>query len=432
MINQFKKSPLIMILLAFALAITSVFVISKIINLSKKESQENMVGDISSNQPIQQKIKALGRIEPKDKIIKLSGPSHLFTGRIIQLNVKEGDIVNKGEVIAILDNFTTQKAIKQNAQNRVRVAQAKLNQVKAGNAKLSQIEAQKSAIVNLEADFKGQINIHQKQNWLVFRTKELLRQQEQQIATIAQLTAQSRNDKTECWRYETLLKDGAVNVSERDQKCLQEEVTLEKIKETQASNKKVVETLQEQINETQAVLSNIRSTYPAQISEAKFNLQRLLEVRPVDLQLAQAELEQTRSQLEEAEANLELTYIKAPVKGQILKIHTFPGESIGTEGIVELGQIQEMYVIAEVYETDIAEIRIGQTANINSNALLNPLQGKVEHIGLSIGKQDVLSTDPTLDLDARVFEVKIILDPSSTEKASKFINLQVEVEIIID
>ena len=429
MINKIKKSPLVIGLMT-TLVIILIFVIYRMINLSKEKSQEDILSNLQPTQPVKITVNALGRIEPKDQVIKLSGPSHLFTGRIIQLNVEEGDIVNRGDVIAILDNFSRQKAAQNNARSRVRVAQAQLNQVKAGNSKTSEVLAQQAVIANLQADFKSQIEINQTR--LTRLQKELIRQRQQQNAAVAQLVAQLDNDKIECWRFETLLEDGAVTVSQRDSKCLQEDVTQERLRETRASNSKNIESLQEQINETQAVLRQISSTYPARIAEARFQLERLVEIRPVDVQVAQAQLEQTFSQLEEADADLELTYIKAPSRGKILKIHTFAGESIGNDGILDLGQIDEMYVIAEVYETDISQIKIGQTASVYSNALPNQLQGKVEQIALSVGKQDVLNTDPTLDLDARVFEVKILLDPASREEASKFINLQVEVEILID
>ncbi len=86
-----------------------------------------------------------------------------------------------------------------------------------------------------------------------------------------------------------------------------------------------------------------------------------------------------------------------------------------------------MYAIAEVYETDIGRVRIGQRAVIRSPALPHPLDGIVERIGLKIGKKDVLSTDPVADADARVVEVDILL--SEPELAAMFTNLRVDVVI---
>jgi HlyD family secretion protein len=61
--------------------------------------------------------------------------------------------------------------------------------------------------------------------------------------------------------------------------------------------------------------------------------------------------------VERARAELNLAYVKAPKSGQILKIRNLPGEVVGNEGIVDLGQTGEMYVRVEVYETDIQRVR---------------------------------------------------------------------------
>lgn len=134
-----------------------------------------------------------------------------------------------------------------------------------------------------------------------------------------------------------------------------------------------------------------------------------------------------KAQLERANAQLDLSIVRAPFTGQVLEIHARRGERITPKGIVELARTDEMYAIAEVYETDIRRVRIGQTAEVSSPALSEKLTGKVEWIGLKIGKLDVLSTDPAAKTDARVVEVNIKLDDSRA--VATLTNLQVTVEI---
>ncbi len=153
-------------------------------------------------------------------------------------------------------------------------------------------------------------------------------------------------------------------------------------------------------------------------------------MRPVDVAIAQAELNNAKTTIEQAQADLDLAYVKAPQGGQILKIHTHAGEMVGQQGIVALGQTQQMYAIAEVYETDIHQIRIGQTATITSQGFEGKLLGIVDEIGLQIGKKDSLGTDPAADVDARVVEVKIRLNPASSQEVRGKTYLQVK--IIID
>jgi HlyD family secretion protein len=86
-----------------------------------------------------------------------------------------------------------------------------------------------------------------------------------------------------------------------------------------------------------------------------------------------------------------------------------------------------MYAIAEVYETDVRRIKVGQRARVSSPALEAPLEGVVERVGMKIGKLDALSTDPAARTDARVVEVEIRLDDS--EPVKNLTNLQVEIAI---
>lgn len=128
-----------------------------------------------------------------------------------------------------------------------------------------------------------------------------------------------------------------------------------------------------------------------------------------------------------AEVVLDLANVRAPIDGQVLQVHTRAGEKVGPEGILELAQTDKMYAIAEVYETDIAAVRLGQRATVRCPALVEPIQGTVEHVGLKIGKADVLGVDPVAKTDARVIEVEIRLDDSA--RVAGLTNAQVEIAI---
>jgi HlyD family secretion protein len=133
-----------------------------------------------------------------------------------------------------------------------------------------------------------------------------------------------------------------------------------------------------------------------------------------------------RADANRARAELERTRVRAPSHGVVIKVHTREGERVGPDGILELGKTDEMFAVAEVYETDIARVRAGQRATVSSPALPKPLTGQVEWINLKIGKLDVLGTDPAAKTDARVVEVEIRLEDS--RPAAGLTNLQVEVE----
>jgi HlyD family secretion protein len=172
----------------------------------------------------------------------------------------------------------------------------------------------------------------------------------------------------------------------------------------------------------QAILSNADTQLERQIS-----LSRSAVVSETQLDQAKLDVQTARADRTAAIADLDQAQIKSPIDGQILEIHAYPGERIGDDGFLELGQTQTMYVVAEVYETDIGKVKIGQRATISSDALPTELNGQVERIGLKIGKKDVFDNDPVAKADARVVETYILLDNS--DAVARFTNLQVDVSI---
>jgi len=320
----------------------------------------------------------------------LSAPNSLEGTRVTQLLVKEGDKVRAGQVVAVLDTQNRRRTALEKAQTNVQVAQAHLAQVKAG-AKAGDITAQQATIANLQAELSGNITAQQ--------------------ATIARLQAELRNAQTQNRRYQQLYQSGAISASDSDSKRLS------------------VDTVGEQLKEAKATLNRTVQTNQKQQSEAKAKLESISEVRPTDVQTAQAELESAYSSVKQAQADLEVSYIRAPINCQILKVHVRAGEIVGSEGIAEIGKTDQMYVVAEIYETDIKKVRLGQDAIITSEAFPSKLRGKVTQIGLQVNKQDVFNNNPTADTDHKVIEVKISLDPASSRQVANLSNLQVQVVI---
>ena len=389
-------------------------------------------------------VTALGRLEPKGEVIKVSASGSAEGSRLDRLLVKEGDRVNTGQAIAILDSRDRLSAAFDQAQEQVRVAQANLAKVKAG-AKNGEIQAQKATIGRLEADRSTEIAAQQATIARI-RAEQLGEIQTQQ-ATIARLQAELRNASSEYQRYSQLYQEGAISASTSDSKKLAAETAQQQlnegkaklnqiqqsrqqqINEAQAKLNQIQQSRHQQINEAQAKLSQIQESRQQQINEAAANLDRISEVRPVDVEAASAEVGSAASAAKQAKANLDLAYIRAPRDGQVLKIHTYPGERVGNDGIIELGQTREMLAVAEIYQSDVDKVRLGQQAKITSDSFQGELLGNVEYIGLQVLRQNIVNTDPSANIDARVVEVKVRLDAVSSRKVAGLTNLQVKVAI---
>jgi HlyD family secretion protein len=370
-------------------------------------------------------VAAEGYLEPQGEVIHLSAPDSAQTPnpRIEKLLVKIGDRLKEGQIIAILDSRDRLEAALTKAQKQVLVAQAHLAKVKVG-AKQGEIDAERARIEKIKAEKRGQIALQQA---TIERLEaELYGEQEAQKATIELLTAELQNATTDCSRYQQLYQAGAIANRERDSKCLIQNTTQKRLQEAEVTLKQIVTSRKKQISEAKANLKRTVETLEKQQVEAKANLEQIKEVRPTDVAVAQTELENAKAAFQQAQVELDLAYVRSPISGQILKINTRPGENVSDMGIVAIGHTEQMYAKAEVYETDIGRVRVGQRATITSNGFPGTLYGTVDEIGLEIGKRDVLSTDPVADVDARVVEVKIRLDPQDSQKVAHLTNLRVK------
>ncbi|MBD2522620.1 ABC exporter membrane fusion protein [Nostoc sp. FACHB-133] len=335
-------------------------------------------------------VTALGRIEPQGKVIKLSAAVSAEGSRVEKLLVKEGDWVKAGQLIAILNSRDRLQAELKEAQEQVKVAQANLNRTQAG-AKRGEIAAQKAAIARLEAERQGDINT--------------------QAATIERFQAEVKNAQAEDERYQQLYQQGAISISQRDSKRLN------------------LETAQKSLQEAQAQLNRTQSASQQQVKQATATLEEIAEVRGVDVEAAQAEINRAVAAMNLAKINLKQAQVRSPQNGQVFEIHTHPGELVSSNGIADIGQTSQMYVIAEVYESDIGKVHSGQQVRIFGDYLPLELQGIVDRKGLQVRRQSVINTDPVSNIDNRVVEVYIRLDEVSSRKAASLTNMQVKAVI---
>ena len=376
-------------------------------------------------------VSAIGRLEPQGEAIKVSAPPDLGGAKVEKLTVKEGDLVKQGQLIAILDGYDRQQARVDIAEKDVKIAQANLAIVLAG-AKQGEINAQNATIAKLEAQLIGQ-----KASYIAKIARleaELAGETNTQKATVERLKAQLNNAERESQRYRKLSEDGVISDSNLDQVRLKEETSQKALIEGQASYKKTLDTLNEQIKETKANQTETLDSLNKQIQEARATLEKIKEVRPVDITKAEAEVNKAKADYKRAQEDFKLSFVKAPFAGQVLKIYSHQGEKVSeTNGILEMGQTDKMLAIAEVYESDIGKVKIGQTAIIKSEngTFTEPIKGTVMEIGYKVGKKDVLSTDPAADVDVRVVEVKIRLTPEDSQKVGRLTNSKVTAEILL-
>jgi HlyD family secretion protein len=341
-------------------------------------------------------VVALGRLEPEGEVIKLSVPN-AQDSRVDKILVKEGDRVEANQVIAILQGIERRAAELRDAETEVKLREAELLKVQQGESKVSQLSSQEAAINRLLAQLE---------------TSQIQRQ-----AEIATAKATLQNAQLTYQRRQQLNQSGALATAEVD---------------TAAKDLAIA---QANLQEKDANLAQTIKTLNAEIAQEQSRLQSLREVRPVDIQIAQAQLEKARIAVTQKQANMRDAEVRVPIAGQILRINTRVGEQVNTQqGIVELAKTHQMYAIAEIPESNIGQVKQGQKAMISSEyaSFEGELQGTVESIGLQVGKKGQAEsggTTPTTDQNARVITVRVKIDPADSKKVEAFTNMQVRVKL---
>ena len=330
-------------------------------------------------------IAALGRIEPQSETINLGGAA---TDVLADLAVVRGSQVRRGETIGHFRGYdeavareraTAQQLTEAKAQlaaeqavgaSRVRSAQAQLDGVLAVGP--ARIESQVARVRSGEIDLANNIDI---------------------------LNGSTQLKRSEFASRRTL----------EDQRALVGHQRSDLI-----ATKARLEELQRQFDSDRAT------------AEATLAVERAATAR-AQSQIPVASLEQ---QLALAHAQTITASLIAPIDGTVLNVLVHAGEAVGNSPIVALGNTEKMHAVAEVYETDVPRVRLGQRARVSSPALEHPLAGKVVEIGQMIFKNDVLNVDPAAKTDARIVQVRIELDDGA--EVTGLTNLTVDVLISPD
>lgn len=359
-------------------------------------------------------VTALGRIEPQGEVVRLTAPSGVSGAIVTELKVAEGEQVMSGQTVALLDGFEQAQAVVNEARARVSIEKRKLDQIRAG-AKSGDLAAQTAQTKRLEAELET-------------ARRERSRAENTgtgasipEYAVIERLERELANARLELGRSENLVAAGVVSRSERDSRRLTVETIEKEIKRARA-------TLQTVVREKRLAVE----TLGKDVERSKAAFSSLAEVRPTDVAAAQAEVESAQAAVEKAIADLEQRKVKTYTSGKVLKIYARPGETVGSDGVLELGDTETMVAVAEVFEADIAKIKTGQTAEIAVRTSGERFGGTIARIGSLIKKRDVLDSDPVADVDARVVEVKVKLDADASKKLADLTNLRVDVRINLE
>ncbi len=121
-----------------------------------------------------------------------------------------------------------------------------------------------------------------------------------------------------------------------------------------------------------------------------------------------------KNQLVQARLQLERSLATSPIAGTVIQCSVVPGAS-ARGALVQVADLSEMIVKAEVFEGDLLKIKVGAKAKVTSSSLPESLTAAVVSIGRQVSGQ------------SKVAEVRLRLDQA--ELAAQFIGMEVNVAI---
>lgn len=136
-----------------------------------------------------------------------------------------------------------------------------------------------------------------------------------------------------------------------------------------------------------------------------------------------------RSQIKGAEQQLAAARIVSPIDGTVVSVDARVGESVGQLPLAQVADLSRMVCQVEIYQADAPMVKVGQKAELTSDAFEKPLQATVARVDRLVGYPQLRSTDPLAKVDYRTLPVLLEVAGEDTVTAAHWLQLQVEVTI---
>lgn len=307
---------------------------------------------------IEQRVVAIGRVEPVTEVTL----ANKIPGRIKAVLVKEGDTVTVGQPLIRFDDEEFQTQIRM-SRARVATAEAEVRRAQRGveSAQARHAEVKSGA-----------------------RREEI----ETARAELAQARLRGVNAEVDRLRFKRLVEDGFVARSQYDAVETEAEVARSRVRAAEEGLKLLQAGPKPETVET--AMSHAR--------EAEAELKR-----------AESQVAQARAEVDHARAVLQSTVVASPLNGRVTRKFVEPGEAVDISApLLILGDTRKIIVKAEVDETEVGKLALGQTAAITADAYPGRVfPGSVYELGQTVGKRKIRPEDPTRMQDMKVLETKL-------------------------
>jgi HlyD family secretion protein len=320
------------------------------------------------------RVRASGNITPRQTV----NVSPKTAGRIMELLVEQGDTVQKGQMIARMDDSDLQRERQQSLAN-VAAAEARLAQLKAPNRP----ELKDQAVADVQRS-QGEI----------LRSQGEISRAEGQVAD-----AQSQLDfaRRQLNRQKELQEEGAISINSLDEFIRKEQSAKEALRQAQAQRSQALA----QLKQAQAQVKGNRARLNQQGQSGSSG----------EIAVQAAQVAAAIAQLRSVENRINDTIVRAPFAGQVTQRYASVGAFVtpttqasasgtGASSTSVVAIASELEVVAKVPEIDIGQVRIGQEVEVSVDAFPeDAFKGKVR----------LIAPEAIEERDVRFFQVRLQL-----------------------
>jgi HlyD family secretion protein len=315
------------------------------------------------------------------------------TARVVAVNAREGDQVRAGQVLVQQDTTDLEETVRQaqaNVQNLdAQLAQAKTNyQIEVNQAKQAVLKDQ-AGVAAAQYNYSKVKQGNRKQQVL------------QSQASVQQAKANLDNADITLKRNQALFQQGAIARADLDTAQTTYTVDLQLYKNAQASL-----SLTKAGNYPQDIAYAAEQTKEAvaTLQNDVANLQTIA-VRKQQIAAAQAAVTQAQATVAYDQRQVSYATITSPIDGRVATRATEPGQIASTSAsVMRVVNVRTMYYEPTISETDLAQTSVGDTVQVNVDALPGKnYSGKV------------VAIYPAASTTNRVFTLRVDIDDPNYE-----------------
>src|ERR687885_184522 len=308
------------------------------------------------------------------------------SGRLAKLFVEQGDRVQEGQQIALMENAELQARLAK-AQANLNKAQATLAEAQAGS-RPEEINQAKARLLQSQARLESARGGN---------PQEI----EQVRAQIEAAKSRLALAKLRADRYRNLAAQGAVSLDKRDEALTEE-------RNAQANLEEAQRRLEQQKNTKRPEIDQLE----AAVAESRFNLEQLQNgKRPQEMAQLKAAVDAAKADVMSVQVQLQDTSIRAPFAGIVTQKYATEGAfvtpttsasstaSATSTSIVALAKGLE--ILAKVPEVDVGQVKPGQSVEIKAEAFGDDkvFKGRVKLVApVAVVEQNVTSFHVRVEL----------------------------------